>query len=406
MFRAATLFCMTLNCLLLFALTATPTQSQEKAAQPVHAAQTVHSAPKSVVRVTFEEHKQLRIVTGELVALDANLGHLVLDSDGQLTAVAPADLKRVEELQTSLPPTSAKELASKVLAMMPPGSKSIATDHFVICYNTSEVYARLNADLYEKLFKGFYRFWKDRGVELTSPRFPMVAVVFENQKDYIDYASKEFAGAQNTIGYYHQSTNRLASYDLTGIQALNAPKAQSRTELINQIVSRPEAERTIATILHEACHQISFNSGLQVRLGDNPLWLSEGLATFFESPDLTSQNGWGGIGKLNKHNFVNLANYLPERKKDSLEQLLLDDNRLRNGETMASTYAEAWGLTFYLIKSKPKEFVKYLAAIRSNPPGTRSAPKDRIELFRECFGEDLSKVDEKFIKFMQLQKLR
>lgn len=406
MFRAATLFCMTLYCLLLFALTASPIQSQEKAAQPEHAAQPVHSVPKSVVRVTFEERKQLRIVTGELVALDANLGHLILDPDGQLTAVPPADLKRVEELQTSLPPTPAKELAIKVLALMPPGSKSITTDHFVICYNTSEVYARLNADLYEKLFKGFYRFWKDRGVELTSPRFPMVAVVFETQKDYIDYASKEFAGAQNTIGYYHQSTNRLASYDLTGIQALNAPKAQSRTELINQIVSRPEAERTIATILHEACHQISFNSGLQVRLGDNPLWLSEGLATFFESPDLTSQNGWGGIGKLNKHNFVNLANYLPERKKDSLEQLLLDDNRLRNGETMASTYAEAWGLTFFLIKSKPKEFVKYLAAIRSNPPGTRSAPKDRIELFRECFGEDLSKVDEKFIKFMQLQKLR
>jgi len=367
---------------------------------------TLDPPPKTVFRFTFEEQKQLRTVTGERVAEDATLGHLILDADGQLTAIAPAELKRVEELAIKLEPTLAKELAIKVLTLMPAGSKSIATDHFVVCYNTSDVYARWNADLYEKLFNAFYRFWKAKGVELTPPRFPMVALVFESQKDYIDYASKEFAGAQNTIGYYHQTTNRLASYDLTGIQALNASKTQMRTELINQIVSRPGAERTIATIFHEACHQISFNSGLQVRLGDNPLWLSEGIATFFESPDLSSQNVWGGIGKLNKHNFVNLANYLPDRKKDSLELLLLDDSRLRNGETMASTYAEAWGLTYYLIKSKPKDFVKYLAATREKPPGSRSTPKDRMELFRRCFGEDLAKIDKDFIKFMQVQTLR
>ncbi len=382
-------------CVLCLSLSSLTLLSQEK-----------EDSPKSVVQATFEEQKLLRTVTGELVVLDANLGHLILDADGQLTAVAPADLKRVEELGIKLIPTSAKDLAAKVLTLMPNGSKFLESEHFVVCYNTSEVYARLNSELYERLFKGFYRFWKEKGVELTPPRFPLVAIVFENQKDYVEYANKEFAGAQNTIGYYHQSTNRLASYDLTGIQAINAPKAQTRTELLNQIVSRPEAERTIATIIHEACHQISFNSGLQVRLGDNPLWLSEGLATFFESPDLTSQNGWAGIGKLNKHNFINLAKYFPERKKDSLELLLLDDNRLRNGGTMASTYAEAWGLTFYLIKSKPKEFVKYLAAAREKPPGSRATPKDRIELFRQCFGDDLTKVDKDFIRFMQLQKLR
>jgi hypothetical protein len=141
-------------------------------------------------------------------------------------------------------------------------------------------------------------------------------------------------------------------------------------------------------------------------LGDNPLWLSEGLATFFESPDLTSQTGWAGIGKLNKHNYVKLANYLPSRSNESLELLLMDDNRLRNGETMSSSYAEAWGLTYYLIKSKSKEFVKYLDCLRKKPPGSRSTPKERIELFRECFGDDLRKVDRDFIRLMQNQNLR
>ena len=374
-------------------------QSQDKSGLPEK------SLIGSVLRVSFEEDKKLRTVTGELVALDSTMGQLILDADGQLTVIAPNELKRAEELSTPLVPTSARDLAAKVLGIMPQGSRSIVTEHFVVCYNTSDAYARWNSDLYERLCKGFYRFWKEKGVELTPPRFPLVAVLFETKDDYIRFASKEFAGAENTIGYFHQSTNRLASYDLTGIEGLIPPKAQvMRAELINQIVSRPQAERLIATIVHEACHQISFNSGLQVRLGDSPFWLSEGLATFFESPDLTSQNGWGGVGKLNKHNYMNLANYIPSRSSESLELLLLDDNRLRTAETMSSSYAEAWGLTYYLIKSKPKQFVSYMESIRDKPPGSRASPKERIELFRQCFGEDLSKLDKDFIRFMQ--KLR
>lgn len=357
----------------------------------------------SVLIASFEEDKQLRTLTGELVAVDSTMGQLILDADGKLTVITPNNLKRLEEISTPMVPTPAKELAAKVLKLMPPGSRSHTTDHFVVCYNTSDVYAYWNADLYEKLYKGFYRFWKDKGVELKPPRFPLVALIFESDKDYIQYASKEFAGAQNTIGYYHQSTNRLASYDLTGIQGMMPAKAQyTRTELINHMISRPGAERTIATIVHEACHQISFNSGLQVRLGDNPRWLSEGLAMFFESPDLTSPNGWGGIGKLNKYNYQKLAVYLPTRANDSLEQLLLDDKHI--AESMDTGYPEAWGLTFYLLKSKPKEFVKYLDGIREKAPGRLSGPKERIELFRDCFGDDIPKIDKDFIRFMQRQK--
>jgi hypothetical protein len=356
----------------------------------------------TLFRLTFEEDKELVEVSGELVATDPALGHLMLDADGQLTAISPADLKRIEEIPGHLKPTPAKELAAKILKRMPAGSKSIVTEHFVVCFNTSEFYARWNASLYERLYKGFFRFWKERGVELEQPRFPMVALVFETKQDYINYASNEFEGAENTIGYYHQSTNRLASYDLTGIEGMlpaNAPIL--REELINQILSRPQAERTVATIVHEACHQISFNSGLQVRLGDNPLWLSEGLAIFFESPDSTSTNGWGGTGKVNRHNLANLSRYIPQRPPDSLQKLLMEDGRLRSGETSASAYAESWGLTYYLIKSKPKQFVNYLKAIRERPAGIQSGPRERIELFQQSFGDDLAKLDKDFIRFMQ-----
>jgi hypothetical protein len=358
--------------------------------------------PKSTVRVSFEDNKELRVVTGELVTTDRRYGHLILDDEGQLTAIAPSDLKRVEEIPLPLIPKTHKELAAKALTLMPAGSRSIATEHFVVCYNTSEVYARWNSTLYERLYNGMFRFWKEKGVELTPPRFPLVALVFETKEDYVRYANREFDGAENTIGYYHQSTNRLASYDLTGIEGMLPPNANvSREELIFQILKRPQAERTVATIVHEACHQISFNCGLQVRLGDNPLWLSEGLATFFESPDGSSTSGWGGTGKVNKHNLVNMANYVPVRAPDSLTRLLMEDQRLRSPETSTSAYAEAWALTYYLLKSKPKQFVHYLDCIREKAPGQQSTSQERLELFQQCFGEDLVKFDRDFIRFMQ-----
>ena len=355
-------------------------------------------------RVTFDLENQPQVVTGELVSCNPTEGHLFLDDDGALTAVPPGDLQRLEELPPTetLVPTTSKELAAKTLLAMPPGSKFIITDHFVVCYNTSDVYARWNASLYERLYKGFYRFWKEKGFELSPPRFPLVAMVFDDKEAYLKHASSEFDGAENTIGYYHQANNRLASYDLTGIEGILPPNAQvGREELINQILSRPQAERTVATIVHEACHQIAFNSGLQVRLGDNPLWLSEGLAMFFESPDPNSSNGWGGTGKVNRHNLNEFAKYLPNRPEDSLEQLLLHDNRLRSGETLTHAYAESWALTYFLLKSKPKQFVSYLKQLKLKSPGNQSTSKERIELFQACFGEDLVKIDRDFKLFIR-----
>jgi hypothetical protein len=152
--------------------------------------------------------------------------------------------------------------------------------------------------------------------------------------------------------------------------------------------------------LHEACHQIAFNTGLQRRLGDYPLWLSEGIATFFESPDFSSATGWGGTGKVNWYNLGNLRKYARQRPQDSLMKLLVQDDLLRQGETSAAAYAESWGLTFYLIKRKPKQFVDYLKKLRSRPPGNPSDAKQRLDDFRASFGEDLEKIDKEFIRFI------
>jgi hypothetical protein len=361
-----------------------------------------------LVEIRFKSDRPNLI--GELVAENQKYGLLILDAYGQLTALPPSAVEggnpdlaiaSIRELAGKLTPCLAVEAAEKAKELMPAGTKSIVTEHFVVCYNTTDVYARWNANLYEKMYNGLRRFWKEKGVDVQEPRFPMVALIFGTQNEYLEYAKRDFQGAESTYGYYTQTTNRLATFDLTGIEGMiPAGTRVQREDLITEIFSRPQAERQVATILHEACHLIAFNTGIQKRLGDYPLWVSEGFATFFESPDFTSSSGWGGTGKVNRFNLINLRRYAPQRRDDSLLQLIVRDELLRQGDTATHAYAESWGLTFFLIKRRPKQYVEYLKLLESRPLGQPADAKQRTADFRQCFGDDLDKLNKEFIRFI------
>src|SRR5262249_47151910 len=154
------------------------------------------------------------------------------------------------------------------------------------------------------------------------------------------------------IGYYNLKTNRMTMYDLTGVEAGGLGNDRNASARINQILSQPGAERTVATIVHEATHQLAFNSGLQVRFADVPFWLSEGIAIYFETPNLESTKGWRNIGSVNRYNLVNFRNYLPRREPGSLEKLLSDDKRFRDPMAGSDAYAEAWALTYFMLQTR------------------------------------------------------
>ena len=55
---------------------------------------------------------------------------------------------------------------------------------------------------------------------LHEPEFPLVAIVFDGQASYAKYAHAEIGDTANSIiGYYNLKTNRMISYDLTGVEA-------------------------------------------------------------------------------------------------------------------------------------------------------------------------------------------
>jgi hypothetical protein len=228
-----------------------------------------------------------------------------------------------------------------------------------------------------------------------------VAIVFSNKASYLEYAHRDIGeSASSLIGYYNMNTNRMIMYDLTGVDGMvPANEKVSSQAVINSILSQPQAERTVATIVHEAVHQLAYNSGLQTRLADNPLWLSEGLAMYFEAPDLNSPQGWK-IGNVNYYNFRMFLAYLQQRPADSLQKLIRDDERFKDPASVAAAYHESWAFTYFLMKSRRKPFTDFMKDLAAQQPLGEPDPRRRLELFEQHFG-DIQKLDREFLNYIR-----
>lgn len=365
------------------------------------------STDKNVVvrEVKFRDGEQLRQVLGEVLVEAVDGGILLQGTDGRQWAIQPEEIENSRDVSEPLKPMTNDEMEKAMLAELPGGFNALRTDHYLIMYNTTKAYSQWTGNLLERLYKAHFAFWKKKGVELVEPRFPLVAIIFDTKESYREYASKELGDSVDAIiGYYHLQSNRITMFDLTGVEGLLPNNAKvSRNVLLNEVLRQPGAERTVATIVHEAFHQLAYNTGLQVRLADNPFWVSEGMAVYFESPDFSSSQGWSTIGKVNQYNLREFSNYLRQRPADSLVTLLSDDQRFRNPATSTAAYAEAWALNYYLLRRRSKEYAEYLAFLAAKPPLGQSDPKVRIEEFKKYFGADLQKFDQQFLNYITTQ---
>lgn len=350
--------------------------------------------------VVNREGKQSTI-SGKVIVAAEDGGVMLMSPDGVLWNIPPEELVDRTTDEDPFVPLNADELKRKLLAELPAGFEVHATAHYLIFYNTSQAYAQWCGSLFERLYTAFTNFWSRRGLKLYEPVMPMVVVVFADQPSYVSFANAELgSNAKQIVGYYSLRSNRVTMHDLTGTEAARgAIGRRGNMAQINQMLARPEAESMVATVVHEATHQIAFNCGLHKRFADIPLWLSEGLAVYFEQPDLKSAKGWRTIGDVNRSRLVQFQAYLPNRPADSLKTLIADDKRFRDPKQVLDAYAEAWALTYYLMRQSPKKYQSYLEQLAAKDPLVWDDPGERIRLFTECFG-DLETVDNEFLRYL------
>jgi len=360
-------------------------------------------AARSMDQIVLKREGQEIHAEGRLLVQAKDGGVALLGRDGVIWIAEAKDLIQQTHDDPPFAPYDAKSLAPRVLAELPRGFAYLTRPHYVVCYNTSREYAQWCGSLFEALYKAFETFWKNQGFKLSEPEFPLVAVVFADQRSYSAYAAPDLGGAAaSIIGYYSLRSNRMTAYDLTGTEALSQfhKRRGSMAAEINQILSHPEGERTAATIVHEATHQIAFNCGLHNRFSDCPRWFSEGIAMYFETLDLRYSRGWGTIGNVNRVRLGDFHTYLRRRPADSLRTLLTDDRRFSDAEKSIDAYAEAWTLTYFLLRQHRKQYVEYLKTLCAKPVMIWDTPEKRLQEFTQAFG-DLKKLDTEFVRYVQ-----
>ena len=163
---------------------------------------------------------------------------------------------------------------------------------------------------------------------------------------------------------------------------------------MQEFLRRPDAGRNISAVVHEATHLVGFNRGMHQRFAPCPLWVCEGLALFHEVPDLDHRDGWTIKPKVNASRLVRLRAFIQRRPPDPIRNLIIDDKLLKEGTVgnILDNYALAWGLTYYFVQKRPKEFAEYLKRTSEKTLLSDDSPEIRLRDFEECFGSDWRKL--------------
>lgn len=365
------------------------------------------AGPRAVADAGFRERLTLRAdvgrppVDGRIVVEAADGGLLFEVDDGRYLTLTPADIGSRTRLADSGGLTP-RELGLRVLADLPPGFSVHTTRHYVFCHDTSPEYARWAAGLFERLHAAFMNFWRRAGLDLQPPEKPLVVVVFSDRRAYETYATADLgAAADRIVGYYNLLSNRVVTFDLTGADAVRNPERIGRG--VADVLSRPEATGLVSTLVHEATHQLAFNRGMHRRLAAVPVWVSEGIATVFETPDLRSTDGWRGIGTVNR---VRLDRFRGSFQPGDLERIVLADDRFRDVDTALDAYATGWALAWFLLETRREQFVHYLRLLAAKPPLGGDSSERRLADFTAAFGVSPGELEQPLVRHMARLELR
>ena len=345
-----------------------------------------------------------RTIEGEIL-VEAEDGSLLFRGlDGRLWIIEADELEEKQDDDDPVEPIDEKALGKQLLAELPEGFRIHIAGDFVIAYDTERGYARWIGGLYQRLRRGFEKYWQRKRFKLDKPRFPLPVIIFSNKAAYDRYLAAELGNVPgDMVAYYNLLTNRVVMYDLTdGRRAAGADPGNSRR--ISEVLSDPRAIPMVATVIHEGTHQLIFNMGMQTRFAEAPLWLNEGLAMYFETPDLSNSRGWRAIGKVNPIRMTRFRNGLATRPADSLRRMISSDDRFRQPGQVLDAYAEAWAFNYFLLNRHADEFVAYLKHMAEKPRSQYDDPQTRVSEFRHFFDSDLGQLDREFVEFMRRAK--
>ncbi|MBI5757216.1 MAG: DUF1570 domain-containing protein [Planctomycetales bacterium] len=349
-----------------------------------------------------------QVTQGKVIAQDDKVC-LMLSQDGRMIRVDKTATSTLKQVSAAYQPWSSAIVRDKLKREFGSQFAVVGTRHYLVCARTDRQ-AKEYGELFEELFGSFQRYFNVRGLKVTEPEFPMIAIVFPDQSSFSQYAKKDAARVlSNMVGYYSPQSNRIALFDrgpesTAGLKWLTEPgEFHSPQRPLGSGRNNSWANvngDTKDTIIHEATHQLAFNMGLHSRVGETPQWVVEGMATVFEAPGIrNSSANLGPKTRINHDRYVWFGNFQKTRRKPkSLEAFIAGDDLFQSSALDA--YSQAWALTFFLVETRSRQYAKYLQTISARNPFADYPAEARVTDFKQAFGSNLAILEAEFLRFV------
>lgn len=333
-------------------------------------------------------------ITGRVLVSGAP-GWLVEDRAGRLTQIPAAAVRGTEVLDTAWVPLEVAEMSGVLKDSAGAGFEVTESEHFLICSDCSEDYNEFCGKLLDKVFEEYFELMEDLQVGVKRPAVLLPVLIFSNAGRFQSYAEAlhpEVSFA-DTPGFYTVRDNQILLQDFTREVDLRG-QAAIRGKLAKQPLQ-------VATMVHETVHQLAFNSGLQVRFADNPVWFSEGLALFFEQTSVRSGLLWTRPGLVNERHHPTFAMLTQSgRLPIGLQQLSEDDTVFSAGETAAAAYAQSWAIMTWLIRREQQAFRDYVSNLQQLQPLQKVPAAERTQRLLDCLPNQGEAAEQDLIRMI------
>ncbi len=309
-------------------------------------------------------------------------------TDQRIWRVATSEIDHI--VPTSSRPLDKSQLRS-TLAVRFPRSQIADSEHYLIVSDLDSTTNDTACRLLEKVYTEFFSFWRELGWELSEPPEPLVVVLLSNPVSYGRQLVEEFGvGAAWMPSFYGLQSNWVVVQADVRRQNGAWDGGRQKSSL---------SSLTTGNVVHEATHQLMMNSGMQARSGNNPLWVSEGVAVYFEATSDSADLGWRRPGEFNARRMPLLRSAVDSLSRDDIARMLGSDQVFRDTGRSSAYYSLAWGWNHFLFHRHRQAYVEYLQELSQSSPLQAMTADQRVEEFSRHFDESLDVLVGQFRRY-------
>ncbi len=312
-----------------------------------------------------------------------------------------------------------------------PQMKIAKSKHFVLLHDTSDKpgpnrklpRAEERLQLLEVVYESFLLKFYSEGVELEVPKEYLKVVLFHDHDDYLRFATKMNPSLASTAGFWHRKINVSVFFDQGTHESFSSLKSlakqlqkakesalKSRGPGTSDLVRMAntfsllseigQEDSDIEVVSHETTHQMAGNTGLLPRRVQIPVWVHEGLASYFESPRDAS---WSGIGAVNRDRLRWYRALEKDTEHSNIDFIVGDQifSFARSSGTKLHGYGQAWALTHFLMETHFEQLTSFYRRLGELPPDVPFSPEVLTEVFNDVFGEDRDLLDSQWRRYMR-----